>query len=517
MNNEHSGRTLRDYLQILRRHKWVAIAMLVIVPAVSIALTARQEPLYQASADVLLSRQDLASSLTNTPEVQGQQPDPVRFADTQSELARTPTVVQRTLKQAGRPPATSTEFMDRSSVKPFSDADLLAFSVKDSTRAGAIRLATAYAHQFTLYRMELDTAVLKRAAAEVDRELARLTSTKQTSSGLYQSLQDKRQQLQTLETLQTSNVSLVRPAHGASQVQPRLKRNLIVALALGLLLGIALAFLREALDTRVRSSEEIGDLLGMDLLARLPAPPAELERDSRPVMLAEPSGVDAEAYRVLRSNLEFANLHRDAKSIMITSAFKGEGKSTTVTNLAVALALAGRRVVLVDLDLRRPSVAKLLRLESEPGLTNVALGHLPVEDALQDIDLDEAVGLRAGHGQLSVLTSGPIPPNPGEIVESTVVGETLWRLGESADVVLVDAPPLLEAGDALAMSAKVDGLLVITRLDRARRPSMAELRRVLLTCVCPVLGYVATAAEAQRVEGYGYYLPRAASAHESVR
>ena len=207
--------------------------MLVIVPAVSIALTARQEPLYRPRPTFLLSRQDLASSLTNSPRSRGSSPIPSASPTRSPSSRATPTVVQRTLKQAvvRRRPAPSSWTAPRSS--PSATPTCSPSRSRTSTRAAPSAWPPPTRTSSRSTGWSWTPRVLKRAAAEVDRELARLTSTKQTSSGLYQSLQDKRQQLQTLETLQTSNVSLVRPAHGASQVQPRLKRNLIVALALG--------------------------------------------------------------------------------------------------------------------------------------------------------------------------------------------------------------------------------------------------------------------------------------------
>ena len=142
---------------------------------------------------------------------------------------------------------------------------------------------------------------------------------------------------------------------------------------LGLMLGIGLAFARDALDTRVRSAAEIGDRLQTTLLARIAAPPRALRRRNRLVMIASPHSAQAEAFRMLRANLEFVNLDRGARSIMVTSALEKEGKSTTVANLAVALARAGKKVALVDLDLRRPAIATFFALPySLPGVTNIA-------------------------------------------------------------------------------------------------------------------------------------------------
>jgi non-specific protein-tyrosine kinase len=234
------------------------------------------------------------------------------------------------------------------------------------------------------------------------------------------------------------------------------------------------------------------------------------------VMLEDPNSPEAEAFRVLRTNIEFINLERGARSIMVTSAVAGEGKSTTIANLGVALALGGRHVVLIDLDLRRPSLHRFFGLNGRPGVTHVALGRARLEEALVTIPIlttatngngalpEAATGERRRAGSLRVLGSGALPPDPGEFAASGRLRELLRNLAESSDVVLVDAPPLLSVGDALAASGAVDALVLVSRLEKLRRPVLDELKRVLDRCPAPALGFVVTGADADRVYGYGY-------------
>jgi succinoglycan biosynthesis transport protein ExoP len=496
--------TLRDYVRILARHKWVIALSVVLVPTAAVLLTLRQTPLYEASAEVLLSRQNLVATLTGTEDPQAFQ-QAERVAETQAQLAQVPDVASRTLEAVAGADMTVDEFQSASGVEARRGADLLTFTVTHEIPRLAEALASEYARQFTQYRLELDTRALALARKEVETRLAELDAIGDTTSTLATSLADKAQQLRTMEALQTSNAFVVRSAGLATQVRPLPVRNGLLAAVLGIVLGIVLAFVWEALDTRVRSAEEIGARLGLPLLARLPGPGRRLRNKHSLVMLADPGGTDAESVRILRTNLEFANLERDARTIMITSAVEGEGKSTTIANLAIAYARAGQRVALVDLDLRRPFVGVFFGLENRPGVTDVALGRIELDRALVPVEISRPGGGENGRavlGELEVLPSGPLPPDAGEFVGTRALGAILRSLRDRFDLVFVDAPPMLKIGDPLTLSGRVDALVVVSRLKIVRRGMLAELSRVLATSPAAKLGFVVTDAGAE--DGYGH-------------
>jgi polysaccharide biosynthesis transport protein len=515
----HAASSLRDYLRIVRRRKWIILQVAIVVPAAAAAFSLQQSRLYEASSEVLLSRQNLAAALTDTPDVTLSE-DAARLVETQANLARVPKVAAAVLADAQLSDRSPQEFLDSSRVSGKANADLLQFAVTDRSPALAVRLASAYARQFTVYRRRLDTAALQTARAELGRRLTALEKSGDRRSALYATLVEKEQQLRTMEALQTANAFVVRSADEARQVQPRPVRNAILGLALGLVLGLGLAFLWEALDTRVRSADEIGEQLGLPLLARIPEPPRRLRKQNELVMLADPSGIHAEAFRILRTNLEFANLARGARTIMVTSAVETEGKSTTVANLAVAYARAGKRVALVDLDLRRPYLGRLFGLDpGRPGLTDVALGDVELSDAISWVAVSDRLTTGTsvnGHGppvdMLQLLPAGPAPPGAGEFMGTNALADILDRLVERADLVLIDAPPLLHVGDAITLSARIDALVVVTRLNVVRRAMLAEVRRVLHSSPAARLGFVLTGARLEDAYGYGdysAYYPRA--------
>jgi Mrp family chromosome partitioning ATPase len=233
-------------------------------------------------------------------------------------------------------------------------------------------------------------------------------------------------------------------------------------------------------------------------------------------MVAEPRSQRAEPFRVLRTNLEYVSIESRPRTIAITSALEGEGKSTTAANLAVALVRAGHDTILVDLDLRRPYLDRFFGMEGRPTLMDVALGRVTLEKALvpfvfggSKYHAQPANGNGGGSmnttGRLEVLAAGPAPPNPGEFAGSQTVAGILSALAERAPFVIIDTAPLLGVGDTLSLTRSVDAMVLVTRLNRLRKPMLGELARLLEGAPVDVLGFVVTDAEAEEHYGLGYY------------
>src|SRR4051794_3233013 len=297
---------LRDHLRVLRRRIWVVLVAVILVPAVAVLISLSRPAEYQATAQVLLSNQPLTTSTSTT----GPVPLDPQWVQTQADLARTPVLARRVVDAAGVEGYSVPALLASSSVTPAANSNLLAFQVTDRVPSRAATLATEYARQFTVYRRQLDTAAIQRLLSGAEARIQRLKhqiDSKSASRSVrqeYTLLLGTEEQLRTSEALQTGNSVLAAPAQSAAQVAPTPFRDGVIGVALGILLGLGLAFLIETLDTRIHSTEEIGTALELPLLARLARPPRRLQRDDRIVMLAEAAGPRVDAYRILLKNIE---------------------------------------------------------------------------------------------------------------------------------------------------------------------------------------------------------------------
>jgi len=219
--------------------------------------------------------------------------------------------------------------------------------------------------------------------------------------------------------------------------------------------------------------------------------------DPNLVTLNNPESYEAEQFKILRSNILYPVAGEPPRSILVTSTAPGEGKSLTASNLAIAMALDGRQVILVDTDLRRPTLHQKFGLDQKPGLTNVLVGHTPLEEALQKTHIP---GLR-------MLACGPIPPNPAELLNSRAMRKMVEGLREQADIVIYDSPPCLATADAQVLSSEVDGVLYVIQLGQTRKSAVRHASEMLMQARARVIGLVFNKVdiESRRHDYYGYY------------
>jgi succinoglycan biosynthesis transport protein ExoP len=384
----------------------------------------------------------------------------------------------------------------------------------------AAKLDNAYAQAFVGYGVDTDRTRLAAAEAVVSAQLKKFQTPAQKSMEDYVLLTQDLHDLEILSATTTGDFSVAVPASPAgAPFAPTPRRSAAMGVVLGLVFGIGIAFLREKLDTRLHNHHEVGEIMDLPVIGRVAKIPVEALAKGSLVVMSEADGRAAESMRVLRSNLQFAALGEENQVVMVMSAQKGEGKSLLTANLAASLALAGKRVMLVDADLRRPRVHSIFGTRNTHGVSSVIAGFCSLEDALQTYDLEgpKAVTIRGnGDGpqaidtdmlpRLTLLTAGPIPPNPGEMVASKRFAMLIRELSAKGfDYVLIDTPAFLAVGDAAALAAVADSIVLLVNLRMTNRPTLEEARDFLRHLPPTKLGVVTMMDNVGKSERYHYY------------
>jgi non-specific protein-tyrosine kinase len=448
---------LRDYLRLLRR-RWRLIALCTLV-AVGAATAASllQHKVYTAKAQLFVSAQDRASS-----------------TDISSAYTGGLFTQQR--------------------VKSYVDiiaSVRMASLVRDRLSLG--ESASRVARKISA-SAPLDTVLINVSVA--DQDPARAQSIANAIGDTFPTLVDQIEK-PVAGGASPVKVSVVQPAQlPTTPTSPRPKLDLALGLLLGLAAGIGGAVLRETLDTTVKAPNVAEELVGAPMLGAISYDP---EAAKRPLVVhVSPNSTRAEAFRQMRTNLQFVDIEHPLRSVVVTSSIPGEGKSTTTCNLAITLAQAGVRVVLIEGDLRRPRVADYMGIEGAVGLTSVLLGRAHLDDALQSW----------GDGNLQVLASGPLPPNPSELLGSAGMAHLLRELEGKVDLILIDAPPLLPVTDAAVLGAICSGVLMLVRSNSTRREQLARatstVNAVGATILGTILNMVPTKGPDAYAYGYGY-------------
>jgi capsular exopolysaccharide synthesis family protein len=310
-------------------------------------------------------------------------------------------------------------------------------------------------------------------------------------------------------------VALESAALPSTPVSPRPTLNLAIAFVLGCLLALGYALLRTTFDRRLRSPEDVQARFAVPVVASIPAAPLLKTEPGQPAALAVRGGPDvagaaaAEAFRKLRTNLMFMDVDNPPRSLVISSPRPGDGKSTVAANIAAALDSSGQSVVIIDADLRRPTVATSFRVDGSVGLTDVLSGQLSVDDALQTPD---------GFHGLRVLTAGAVPPNPSELLGSRAMRTLIQTLARD-HIVILDAPPLLPVTDAALLSTSTDGVMLVISSGRTVDHELETCLGSISAVNGRVLGIVMNRVAGRHNPSgyYGYYQQEQAPAPRAVR
>ncbi len=299
-------------------------------------------------------------------------------------------------------------------------------------------------------------------------------------------------------------------------------KRAIMGLLLGLILGVVFAVVAETLDTSIGTIEDVQEYTGMQVVGIVPFINVDdvraslmrrdvdvsddrlMQRKAQLVTYFDPQSTLAETYRTLRTNIEFVTVEKGAKCLMVTSSMHFEGKSTTISNLSMTMAQLGKRTLLVDCDLRKPSIARVFGLNKEPGVTEVIVGNHAWRDVIRTVTdiVTGGMGMEdilqtQGIGNLHIITSGSIPPNPTELLNSRAMAEFIDEIKEEYDVVLIDSPPVLHVTDAAILGKKVDGTLVVYKAGEVARTSLKRSTSLLRSVEIELLGVVLNGIRAE--------------------
>lgn len=495
-------------LRVLWRRRYLVLLGLVVVVAATAAFDASRTKEYQSSATLSFMAQGVSSTSGASTALSPQQ------LATDVEILQGAPLRVAVSKSLGRPAPPL-------SVNELGNTELGTLTVTSTNPAFAAAAANAYANayivqvraQFVKNQLASENAVQNQINAlqsQITAVQTQIDATAPSSvslgglqaqlNGLYQQQSGLKTQLTQLQltTAQSSNGGeLVSPAvPSTTPSSPKKARDLGIAVIAGLLVGIGFGLLRESFDDRLDTRTKLEALTeGLPILGLIPT--VKNWRDKRrPYLVShlEPKSPTSEAYRGLRTSVQFMLADGHTKLLQITSSSAGEGKTTTSANLAWIMAEAGQQVVLVSCDLRRPRIAEFFDLPSDIGLLSVVLGDATLEDALLPVP---------GQPNLRLLASGPIPPNPSEILSYPATQQVLTKLGGMADLVVVDGPPVLPVTDAAALSRCVDAVILLVSTHQTRKRDVERSLQTLRQVNAPIVGTVLNLAG--ELDSYAYY------------
>lgn len=483
---------LREYLQVLAFRKWTIVLVVVVILSGTLAFSFTRTPIHKAQAKVLVKA---------LPSVAGT--IPVVDVPTQAEIISSEAVaslVRDELEYRG----SSADLLEGLSVESIPDTQVVGVSYSSPQAAFAQEAANAFANSYLEFQ---ETQAVKEVGAQEEAVQNRVDAASRQLNGLNLDLQKAvaskdqalaatletsrsvliarlgvlQQELDDLRSDRTAKLDageIIESANlPASPVSPNHITNGLLGLLLGLTAGIGLAFLRERLDDRFKDREEVERVLGVPVLATVPRFQGE-KKESPLISVSQPDSLASEAYRSLRTNLQFIAAQRQIRSVLTTSPSAGEGKTVTTVNLAVALAQAGRRVILVSADLRRPTLERLFGMREDSVQSSKASGLSTWLSEGGKGDLSDLIK-DPGIPNIRVIPTGPVPPNPAELLASPLLPELIRTLEKNCDLVIIDSPPILAVADPAIVAIHTGGAILVMDAGTTHRSAVVRAKEEL--------------------------------------
>lgn len=501
---------LHQLIRILRRRWWIIVLLTVLVASSAYVTSNRQTPLYQASAVLVINPGALVGSNES-----GTLQDSQRLADTYVQLINTQPVRDRVIAAVG----VGEIDPDRVTTSIVRDSLLIRVTITDEDPERAAQLANAFVTEFQGHiadqnakrivesRTAVDTQIdyLTGQVAEIDTQiesadessLAGLQKQRQELTNLISQLETDAARAEMLAASASTFIEMADPASTPqSQSSPNVLQNTILGAFVGFLLAVGVIALVEYLDNTVKEHTNIQELAHAPLLSSIPVNSGIASGSRQVYALVDSKSGSSEAISLLRTNITFAGIGNPVKTIVVTSSVAGEGKSTVAANLAVAFAKGGKSVVIVDADLRKPTQHRIFGTNSNFGVTT----YITDEDADWS-HLSHRVALPG----LSLIPSGPLPPNPAEMVSSRKFQQLIKQLEEHFDFVIIDTPPLLQASDGLVLGSYTDGILMVTHFGNTRVDALKIASDLINQSGSRLIGVVLNRVSSSSTSYYGNY------------
>jgi capsular exopolysaccharide synthesis family protein len=521
MDNHPISETIRQYMGLAWHWAWLLILATVVAGVTAFIVSKRITPVYQASATLLVNEApankaaDYNSVMTSN-----------LLTQTYSQMMVKVPVLNGVIDELSLKNITADQLEKSVSVQPVRDTQLIMIKVEDPSpqRAADVanRLGVVFANINRSIEADRYTSAQKGLQVRLDQLSLQITDTEKSIAGLGTSAPDlaKRDQLtaslsqdqanynNTMQSYQqvlltiaqsTSSVVYIEAATPpAVPIRPRTLLNTGIAALLGLMLSIAFVFIVDALDDTLRSPEDVTKVLGVPVLGVIASHQSPTDM---PITASEPRSPVAEAFRSLRTNIQFASVDHPLHTLLVTSPSPEDGKSTISSNLAVILAQNGRKVVLFEADLRRPKVHKMMNLPNREGTSALFVDQeVNLNGQLQTSEVPD----------LYVITSGTLPPNPAELLGSEKMARILEKISETADLVILDSPPVLVVTDSSVLAPRVDGVLIVMQPGKTKlaagKHAVDQLKRVGANVIGVVLNNVEISRSSYKYAYYrGYY------------
>lgn len=485
-----------DHLfRVFRRRGWAVLLCVLLMPVLAFGLSTAQTKQYTATASLLFTNSSVAQQASGVQAVS--QSDPQGQRNTNLALVQLGNTVAQTTATSLHAGLTPAQIKGAVSATEQGASNVASVSATWTSPALAAAIANTYTQEFIAQQLRSDQATVQNAINLVHQQYTGLTHPQRlTPQG--QSLLDHLESLKILKTMQNSTQLVQAATVPKAPSSPKVLRNTVLGLVLGLILGFGVAFLLERLDRRLREPQDIEESFGLPLLGLIPRGATQIQ-----------GGLESrEPFRMLRAHLRYFNVDRELKVLLVTSSRPAEGKTTIASNLAATAAAMGTKTLLIEADLRKPTLRTRLGLEPGIGLSGALVSTGSLSDAVQQVDVQGDEQTNGSGGRLiDVLLAGAVPPNPTELLESHAMENLLAWAREHYDFVVIDTAPLSIVADTIPLMKIADGVIIVSRIGVSTRDGAENLRERLHNLGAPMLGVVVNDVRARThaYYGYGYY------------